>query len=110
MATQKETVEFILSKLRPTEKFSSRAMFGEYALYAEGKVVALICDDRLYVKILPASIELEPLCEKGEPYPGAKPHYLVDEGQLSRLENLSSILLSIAEAVPAKKKKTKPKK
>ena len=36
----------------------SRAMFGEYALYADGKVVALVCDDLLYVKILPASAAL----------------------------------------------------
>ena len=110
MATQKETVEFILRKLRQADAFSARAMFGEYALYAEGKVVALICDDRLYVKILPASQELESLCEKGEPYPGARPHYIVDEGQLSRLENLSSILLAIGEALPAKKKKSARKK
>jgi len=64
MATQKETVEFLLAKLRQPKHFAARAMFGEYALYADGKVVALVCDDLLYVKILPASHELEPLCEK----------------------------------------------
>ena len=109
MATQKETVEFILSKLRHPDAFSTRAMFGEYALYADRKVVALICDDRLYVKILPASEELESLCEKGAPYPGARPHYIVEEGQLSRLENLPSILLAISRALPAKKKKARKK-
>ncbi len=41
MATQKETVEFLLAKLRQPQRFSARAMFGEYALYADGKVVAL---------------------------------------------------------------------
>ncbi|MFO1512865.1 MAG: TfoX/Sxy family protein [Verrucomicrobiota bacterium] len=104
MATQKETVEFILNKLRDTKRFSARAMFGEYALYADGAVVALVCDDRLYVKILPASSELEDQCEKGEPYPGAKAHYLVDEGQLSTLPNLPTILLAIAKARVTKKK------
>jgi TfoX/Sxy family transcriptional regulator of competence genes len=96
MATQKETVEFLLAKLRQPKRFSARAMFGEYALYADGKVVALICDDRLYVKIVPASSALEPLCEKGEPYPGAKPHYIVDEGQLSTLPMIAEILLGVA--------------
>ncbi len=104
MATRKETVEFILQKLRDTKRFSARAMFGEYALYADGKVVALICDDRLYVKILPASAELERQCEKGEPYPGAKPHYVVEEGQLSTLPNLPGILFSIAKSRITKKK------
>lgn len=107
MATERETIDFILSKLRDPQRFSARAMFGEYALYCDGKVVALVCDDRLFVKIVPASQELEPLCEKGEPYPGAKPHYLVDEGQLNTLNNLPVILSAIAESLPKKSKKSK---
>ncbi len=107
MATQKETVEFILNKLREVKRFSARAMFGEYALYADGKVVALVCDDRLFVKMAPASRELESLCEQGEPYPGARPHYLVEEGQLSTLPNLPGILFAIAESLPVKKKSTR---
>src|SRR4051812_4426808 len=104
MATQKETVDFILQKIGHAPSFSARAMFGEYALYAEGKVVALICDDQLYVKILPASEELEDICEKGAPYPGAKPHYIVEEGQLSTLDSLPDILLAISAELPVKKK------
>jgi hypothetical protein len=110
MATRKQTVDFILAKLRDDTRFTTRAMFGEYALYADGKVAALICDDRLYVKILPASGELEQLCEKGEPYPGARPHYLVEEGQLSTILNLPAILVAITASLPAKRvgKRTKP--
>lgn len=110
MATEKETIEFILNKLRDRGRFSARAMFGEYALYAEGKVVALVCDDLLYVKIVPASQTLEKLCEKGEPYPGAKPHYLVEEGQLSTIENFPAILLAVAASRLEKKGKTKRKR
>ena len=110
MATQKETIEFILGKLRDRGLFTARAMFGEYALYADGKVVALVCDDLLYVKILPASQELERQCEKGEPYPGAKPHYLVEEGQLSTVERLPAILCAAAEAISEKKHKAKRKR
>jgi TfoX/Sxy family transcriptional regulator of competence genes len=106
MATQKETIEFILGKLRDRGRFSARAMFGEYALYADGRVVALVCDDLLYVKILPASHELERQCEKGEPYPGAKPHYIVDEGQLSTIERLPAILCAVADSISGQKPKT----
>jgi len=105
MSTQKETVEFILDKLGDQGRFSVRAMFGEYALYADGKVVALVCDDQLYVKIVPASGELESLCEKGEPYPGAKEYYVVEEDQLTQLGQLPILLLDIAETLPEKKKK-----
>ena len=103
MATQKDTIEFILGKLRDRGRFSARAMFGEYALYADGKVVALVCDNLLYVKIVPASQELERQCEQGEPYPGAKPHYLVEEGQLSTIENLPALLGAVAASLPEKK-------
>ena len=105
MSTQKETIEFILEKLGDYKRFSTRAMFGEYALYADGKTVALICDDILYVKILPASLELENVCEKDAPYEGAKLHYVVEEEQLSTIENLPDILFAIAKSIPAKKAK-----
>jgi hypothetical protein len=104
MATQHETVEFLLGKLGHPERFSARPMFGEYALYADDKVVALICDDLLYVKILPASKQLEQLCEKGEPYPGARPHYIVEEAQLSTVSMLGGVLCAIAESLPVQRK------
>ncbi|MBS3923186.1 MAG: TfoX/Sxy family protein [Nitrosarchaeum sp.] len=109
MSTQKETVEFILEKLGELGRFAVRAMFGEYALYGDGKVVGLICDDQLYVKILPASAELEDICDKDEAYPGSRPHYVVEEVQLSQIPNLSEILINIAKSLPDKKlKKPKP--
>lgn len=110
MATHKATIGFLLAKLRPPNRFSARAMFGEYALYADGQVVALVCDDLLCVKIVPASHALEHRCEKGEPYPGAKPHYIVEEGQLSTVPALSGILFAIAESLPGKKKRAAAKR
>jgi TfoX/Sxy family transcriptional regulator of competence genes len=107
MATEKQTVDFLLKKLGSSEHFSTRAMFGEYALYADGKVVGLVCDDTLYVKITPASKELEKICEKGPPYPGAKDYYIVTEDQLTDLRHLPKILFNIAESLPSKKKKSK---
>ncbi len=106
MATAKETVSFILEKLGNPSRFSTRAMFGEYALYADGKVVGLICDNQLYVKILPESSDLEKVCEKDSAYPGSKPFYLVEEEQLATIEDLPAILFKIAESIPAKKKKS----
>jgi DNA transformation protein len=109
MATQKTTVDFILAKLRHKNQFSARAMFGEYGLYANSKLVGLICDDRLFVKIMPASSELEPVCEKSEPYNGAKPYYVIDEAQLSTMDRLPSVLFAVADAISAKPKRTKSK-
>jgi hypothetical protein len=110
MATSAETIEFILSKLRDPKRFTARSMFGEYALYADGKVAGLVCDDLLYIKILAASQELEGVCEKGHPFPGARLHYLVDEGQLSTIQNLPGILVAVANTAPVKRKKAARKK
>lgn len=103
MATSPETVDFILEKLGMPDHFSVRKMFGEYALYADGVTVALVCDDQLYVKILSESAELAELCEQDTPFPGARPHYLVEEHQLSTISQLPEILLEIAKSLPKKK-------
>ena len=103
MSTSQETVDYILDKLKHTPRFSARKMFGEYALYADGKTVALVCDDLLYVKICPASAALESTCEKDSPYPGAKPHYIVSEEQLDSIATLPNILFGIATSLPAKR-------
>lgn len=107
MSTSPETVSFILKTLDHTTRFTSRAMFGEYALYADGKVVALICDDQLYVKIHPATEVLSTLCDQDSPYPGAKPHYLITEEQVRTIRNLPIILFSLATALPKKVTKNK---
>ena len=105
-----ETVEFILEKLQDKKNFTARAMFGEYALYADKKVVALICNDVLYIKIVPSSIELEGICEKDSPYPHAEEHYVIEEDQFSKIESLPEILLAIAESLPKPKKKIRKNK
>jgi len=110
MSTQKDTIEFIIEQLGDSKRFSARAMFGEYALYADGKVVALVCNDQLYVKVLPASEALEHVCDKDAPYPGAKPHYVVEENQIAHMEDLPDILFDIAKSIPEKKKTVKQKK
>src|SRR5687767_4143950 len=97
VATGKTTIDFILQKLGK-ETFSARAMFGEYALYAHGRLSALVCNDRLYVKIVPASGGLEGVCDKDTPYPAAKLYYVVDESQLSTLPELRAILCAVAAA------------
>lgn len=105
MSTQRSTIEYILETLGDEKTFSARAMFGEYALYAKGRVVALVCDDLLYAKITDASKDLEAKCEKDAPYPGAKPHYVVTEEQLTGIADLDLILIDIAKGLPEKKVK-----
>jgi len=107
MSTSKDTVSFILDTLGNAPRFTVRAMFGEYALYADMKTVALVCDDLLYVKVCPASVSLRGKCEEGPPYPGARLHYIVTEELLGDLVELPHILLNIANSLPMRKMKAK---
>lgn len=110
MATRKETAAFILERLGPPDRFMVKAMFGEFALYADGKPVAFICDDQLFVKIMPESIALDDRCERAPAYPGSKDYYLVPEEMIAGDAKLAPMLLRMAEALPLPKVKKKTAK
>jgi TfoX/Sxy family transcriptional regulator of competence genes len=50
MATKQEFVEFVLDQIGNAGVIEAKKMFGEYALYANEKIVGLICDDKLFIK------------------------------------------------------------
>lgn len=104
MATSPATIAFVRQSLR-LDRFQLKPMFGEYALYADGKVVGLVCDDRVFVKVHEASKALEG-SEQAPPYPGAKPYYVVEEGRLAD-PSFAAMLLELAKALPEPAKKGK---
>mgnify|MGYP005609792673 CR=1 FL=1 len=82
MGTAAATIDHLLDTLAPLP-LTSRKMFGEYALYLDGKVVALVCDNQFFLKPTDAGKALLDRVKEAPPYPGAKPYYLVD-AQLER--------------------------
>lgn len=110
MATSKETAAFILRHLGDSERFSVRPMFGEFALYADGKPVGFICDDQLLLKIMPESAALKNQCEKAEVFPGSKDYYLVAEDMVTGFHRLPDLLLRMAEALPFPKRRAGKKR
>lgn len=110
MSTSKSTTDFILDQLGNSPRFRVRAMFGEYALYADEKVVALICDDTLYLKITETNKARLTDHEQGPPYPGAKPHWIITERDMRDMSTFQNMLISVAQSVPAKKTKSAPQK
>jgi TfoX/Sxy family transcriptional regulator of competence genes len=86
-------------------------MFGEYALYCDEKVVALICDDQLFVKKTEAGEELvKGRFESAAAYPGAKPSMLVGAEVLDDRDLLSRLIRQTADALPLPGLKLKTKK
>jgi DNA transformation protein and related proteins len=110
MSTKPETVQFLLDQLATLPSVRARAMFGEYALYCDEKVVALICDDQLFVKMTEPGRAFVKEIVEAPPYPGAKMHHLVSGELWDDSEWLSELIQLTAKALPAPKPKTKKKK
>lgn len=79
MASDAQTVTYITDQSGLGSRLSSRRMFGEYALYLGGKVVAFVCDNRLYLKPTEAGRAVLGAPALGAPYPGAKDYFLLEE-------------------------------
>lgn len=107
MASDLDFIEYACDQLGGAGRITYRKMFGEAAVYCEGKVVALICDNQLYVKPTTAGRALIGQPVEAPPYPGAKLHFLIDEG-LDDREFLAGLIRSTWAELPEPKPK-KPK-
>jgi TfoX/Sxy family transcriptional regulator of competence genes len=72
MATDLEFMEFLADQMAGVGEISYRKMFGEYAVYCGGKVVALVCDNRLFVKPTAAGRAFIGAPVEAPAYPGRK--------------------------------------
>jgi len=101
MSTGQSTIDFLLDQLSDLPGIRARKMFGEYALYFQDKVVALICDNQLFVKITPEGRALVgEQYEEGEAYPGAKPSMVIGAEELEDSERLCELIRVTASALP----------
>ena len=111
MATSERTVAFLLDQLCGVRDVSARKMFGEYALYVRDKVVALVCDDQLFVKLTdPGRALVGTRFQTGFAYPGAKASLLVSADDLEDADQLSELVRVTDAALPPPKPKLKPGK
>jgi len=104
MASDESFVEFIADQMGDAGHISYRKMFGEYALYCDGKVVALICDNHLFVKPTQGGkSHIGRICEAA-PYPGARLHFFIEDAFEDR-EWLSGLIRTTAQELPLPKPK-----
>ena len=78
MASQQHTVDFIIEQIAGAGVISARKMFGEFGIYCDGKIVALVCDDQLFLKPTPTGKAFIGNYTEAAPYNGAKPYLLID--------------------------------
>ncbi|MCB9497796.1 MAG: TfoX/Sxy family protein [Fibrobacteria bacterium] len=105
MSTSPSTIDRILSLVGSPTGLTARKMFGEYGLFLDGKMVALVCDDTLFVKPTEPGIDLLGEHEMGSPYPGAKPCLMVPERLQNQPGRLEALFEATAQALPAPKPK-----
>jgi TfoX/Sxy family transcriptional regulator of competence genes len=104
MSTDQSFLDHVLDCLSPLPGVSHRRMFGEYALYLDGRVVALLCDNRIFLRPAPGTQSLTAALETGFPYPGAKLHAIGD-ALLDDPAQLIRILQVLARELPLPRQK-----
>jgi TfoX/Sxy family transcriptional regulator of competence genes len=85
-------------------------MFGEFAVYCDGKVVALVCDNQLFVKPTAAGRARLGAVTEAPPYPGAKHYFLIGEALDDRQLIADIVRVTARELPPPKPKKPKAAK
>ncbi len=107
MTTAPGSIEHILDTLSD-QPLTFRKMFGEYALYLNGIVVAFVCDDTLFIKPTPSALAILPDADRGPAYPGSK-DYIIGSEALDEPDLCIRALRAVAADAPPPKPK-KPRK
>lgn len=105
MASRQDIADYITAQISGAGAVFSRKMFGEYSIYCEGKIVALIADDQLFVKPTAAGRTYLQNVEEAPPYPGAKPCFLIPEDTWDDAPWLTELIRITEQELPLPKKK-----
>ncbi len=104
MGSDLDFVEFVTEQIAEDCGISFKKMFGEYALYSSGKVVALICDNQLFIKPTDAGKQYIGEYVEAPPYPGAKNSLLIQD-RIEDSEWLSELIRVTEKGLPIPKEK-----
>ena len=108
MASKPEFVQYIADQLSGAGTVTYRKMFGEYGMYCDGKIFALICDNTLFIKITEAGRKLAPHLETAPPYESAKDYFLMENTDDRAF--LTEFVTATCRELPAPKQKKKKDK
>ena len=98
----KSFVEYVVDQIQDIGDISYKYMFGGCSIYYRNKVVALICDNQLFVKPTVGGKKFIGAVNEEPPYPGAKPHFLIEE-EIDDKEWLIELIKITAEELPEPK-------
>lgn len=105
MASSQRTVDVILEQTEGAGTVTAKKMFGEYGLFLDGKMIALVCDDRLFVKPTPAGRNHIGVVQEEAPYPSAKPCFSIPGERWDEADWLAELFRVTAAGLPMPKAK-----
>lgn len=105
MSSRQGTVDFILEQITTAGTIRAKKMFGEYAIYCNDKVVALVCDDQLFVKSTQAGKDYISNYIEGNPYVGSRPYLLISGEMWDESDWLTELIKITAAKLPLAKTK-----
>jgi TfoX/Sxy family transcriptional regulator of competence genes len=108
MASDQKFVDFVTDQIRGAGEIFAKKMFGEYAIYSDGKIVGLICDNKLFIKPTKSGREFIGNVVEASPYKGAKPSFLIED-KLEDSDWLSELVRVSVNELPMPKPKIKKK-
>jgi TfoX/Sxy family transcriptional regulator of competence genes len=108
MATSKDFMHFVSAQFQNIGEITTKYMFGEFGVYADGKIFALICDNQLFIKPTEEGRLFIGIPNEAPPYPGAKNSFLITD-KLEDREWLSELARITLKALPEPKPKKKKK-
>jgi TfoX/Sxy family transcriptional regulator of competence genes len=108
MSSDENFVKFIVDQIENAGEISYKKMFGEYAIYCGDKIVALVCDDQLFVKPTVGGRSFIDEVVEAPPYPGAKSSFLIED-KFEDKEWISNLIRITAKELPMPKPKKKKK-
>ena len=108
MATNRKTVDHIVDQSGGAGCVAARPMFGEYGLYCDGKMIAIIGNEQLFIRPTARGRAFAEGAEEISPYPGAKPHLLIDADRWEDRDWLTELVrITAAELAPPKPRAVK---
>jgi TfoX/Sxy family transcriptional regulator of competence genes len=109
MGSDKAFVDFVVDQMDGTGQITYKKMFGEYGVYCDGKLFALVCDNRLFFKPTTGGRAFIRDVVEAPPYPGAKLCFLIEDKMEDR-DWISELVKITVHELPEPKPKKKKKK
>ncbi len=110
MASSEDFVSFVVEQMENAGEITTKKMFGEYVVYCNGKVLGLICDNKLFIKPTQSGRDFIGEVVEAPAYKGAKPSFLIEDKIEDKDWLTQLVRVSVKELpIPKPKRKRSPK-